>query len=181
MARKDQVTYVRDEFGGIHLLGTGRSRPKVRLPRARKRCPHCHRLILVRNFTDHLVESHSNQQSREVSARRSPATTRPMTQCPRCKSLVRQDRLERHRQKVHSDSGTGPRKELHREDRRTRRSASAPTTSSVDARLEEARVRESDHEPRFGGKCTGLSARDSDGTFGSTPLHDDYGDESDSE
>ena len=42
----------------------------------------------------------------------------------------------------------------------------------------EEELNQSDHESRFGEKYLGQMRRDYDGTFGSIPLYDDYGEES---
>lgn len=105
----------------------------------------------------------------KAKASQRPREGRPMTKCPVCRVSVRVDRVERHLKKVHPG---GPGSAANR--------APEPESASTEEELEspEEAVYQSDYESRFGDKYLGQMRRDYDGTFGSLPLYDDYGDES---
>jgi hypothetical protein len=92
-----------------------------------------------------------------------------MTKCPTCGVSVGINRLEKHKSKVHAGSdGSLIRNEP----------ASIPTRPLDETEATPESLRQSDYESRFGDKYVGQVHRDDDGTFGSLPLYDDYGDES---
>jgi hypothetical protein len=98
-----------------------------------------------------------------------PQTNRPMTVCPACKTPVGVAKLQKHMRKVHPGW------------RRSAASQNAGSeTVSADRGQEfpEEELSQSDHEPIYGDKYVGQTRRDYDGTWGSLPLYDDYGDES---
>jgi len=113
------------------------------------------------------------QTSRKLKS--APKTTprrhksRPKTVCPVCNVLVRVDRLESHLSRVHP----GWRGSAANQDPK-----SEPTSAERGMEFLEEEVYQSDHESRYGEKHVGQTRRDYDGTFGSIPLYDDYGDES---
>jgi hypothetical protein len=93
----------------------------------------------------------------------------PMTTCPVCSVSVRGKNLEKHIRKVHpswqgSVDSHNPKSESVSADRCTE--------------FPEEELYQSDHESLYADKYLGQMRRDYDGTFGSLPLYDDYGDES---
>jgi hypothetical protein len=94
---------------------------------------------------------------------------KPMAVCPACRVAVRADRLKKHLGKVHP-GWKGSVANLNTE--------SESVSADRDAESPEEELNQSHHESRFGEKYLGQMRRDYDGTFGSIPLYDDYGDES---
>lgn len=130
----------------------------------------------------HEEESFSSQHTPDMSPKdnsdsHNATSKQPMTRCPICHVCVRVDRLKKHQWKVHNKQQNLP--ETKTELSRTTRHSSLDSgkKSQSDAlRLEQ--LYQSRHEPRFANKYLGQMRRDWNGTFGSLPLYDDYGDES---
>lgn len=125
-----------------------------------------------------------------------PTTTskRTLVQCPYCQSDVREDRLEKHKRKVHgamvpgvpavAREGMDPARLSKRtRPKASRQSGHQQPGGSVSSqicsseRLELEKLKQSQDEPRDGSKYWGHVRREH-GRFGSHPLMDDYGDES---
>jgi hypothetical protein len=96
-----------------------------------------------------------------------PIEARAITNCPICRVAVRTDKLAKHMRKVHRRSAQS----LHTSGPISKSSPIVTPEQSLEA------LRQSDHESRYADKYVGQMRRDYDGTFGSIPLYDDYGDE----
>ncbi len=173
--------------------------------RSMVRCSICGHHVNRKRLSSHMgkvhsTPNHAKQRSTQsskvrdsVSGRAVPApapvpvtrTNRPQTTCPVCRVAVRTDRLERHLKKVHPpfavptsrpgipEPGRGPTFPARAGSparRVTHRTSSSP--------MPREEFLQSQYEPRYGGKYLGHMRRDLNGTFGSVPLYDDYGDES---
>jgi hypothetical protein len=112
---------------------------------------------------------------------------RPMGNCPECGVVVRVDRMQKHLAKVHSGAVVEASKQEKTKSVKARvmDAASKKSGFASDSRgssnflkksFDGDGLRESD--PRDASKYWGYLARDN-GQFGSYPLHDDFGDESD--
>lgn len=101
-----------------------------------------------------------------------PGKIREKSRCSVCGVSVRVDRLKRHMQKVHPGSIISP---------TTQKSEQKSSSPEAKVEFPEESVYQSHHETRYGDKYVGQMRRDYDGTFGSLPLYDDYGDESGSD
>jgi hypothetical protein len=98
-----------------------------------------------------------------------PRKAKPMTKCPACRARVRVDRLKKHLGKVHPGW---------RDPRASRNPHTESVSADQGAEFPKEELNQSDHESRYADKYLGQMRRDYDGTFGSLPLYDDYGDES---
>lgn len=160
-----------------------------------KKCPVCGQQIgrltkHIRKVHPDYIDSHTIQESTVLTKKSVPAIGMPqqgpnrlMTQCPHCKSPVRNDRLEKHilnacpAQKISTPS-VGK-----LDTRRAKPDAEQEGISDTDSAtrkvdIEEEALRQSFDEPIDGGKYLGHMRREWDGKFGSLPLYDDYEDES---
>jgi len=155
-----------------------------------KPCPICKALFLEDRLLYHLQVSHpaalTPQKSSKKSKGKSPETTvLSEIKCPVCKvNLKSQARLEKHVLKVHGKKtnqkeikqlSVPSKKHINASTSRPKKKLFAFNTISLDSFIQ------SMDEPRDGSKGLGHMRRESDGKFGSYPLHDDYSDESDSE
>ena len=97
-----------------------------------------------------------------------PHTGRPMTVCSVCKASVSVAKLQRHMRRVHPGRGS------------VASQNTQPDARSADRSIEfpEEELSQSHREQIYGDKYLGQTRRDYNGTFGSLPLYDDYGDES---
>ncbi len=105
---------------------------------------------------------------------------RRLLKCPLCLCSVREDRLDAHLRRVHQLRRAG--KSAASEDAHAgpgRVSDQEAAECALEEAGEAACVADGDHESNYGDKGMGQWAHDPAGGFGSMPLYDDYGDESD--
>lgn len=144
---------------------------KVKTPRSHEMvCELCGAVIKKKNAARHHQRVHSSKPPTQQPTK-TVQQNRTLTTCPECHVQVRSDRLVVHLRKVHETGQGGD--EL---------SARLPChahgraiTKSDRQKLES--LRQSLDEREDGSKYWGFMSRES-GQFGSFPLFDDYGDES---
>lgn len=205
------IKYVVDEHGFIIRSSASRSTRKSTQNRKYNNCPVCGVRVRVNNLDKHIRKVHPDysadnshtsqkssfpvQQSRHNETAKSTAEKQvpldntltqggeKMTQCPYCSCRVRVDRLEKHIQK----RCPVRRKESPQTDKRVssnkRQNMHQVSVSNMHngSNIEEEALRQSFDESIYGGKYLGHLRREFDGKFGSLPLYDDYGDESDAD
>jgi endogenous inhibitor of DNA gyrase (YacG/DUF329 family) len=133
-------------------------------------CPHCGVEVREKNLARHLKTVHPRNERSQ---------SRTMTNCPECGVQVREKNLARHLGKVHQKQKPQKNRRRDFEQKAPRDGTSherGRSISTKDAAKLEA-LRQSLDERRDGGKYLGYMSRES-GKFGSLPLYDDYGDES---
>lgn len=158
---------------------------RAALPTHNVECPYCSATLDRWDLSAHIVRKHS-------------VTVRALI-CPLCREDFSPpdqrgwNAFRKHLRRVHQRSvpekmdskyvtGIHVPKPLPGQvaDGQPRTKGPPPTSAATSANLGEA-VSQSDHEPRDGSKHIGTFRRESSGKFGSFPLHDDYGDESDAD
>lgn len=160
-------------------------------------CAKCGAKLSAKNYPKHLREVHglvARENALTSTGTRRPRTRRPvpsrrrLVKCPYCSANVREDRLEKHKRKVHRArlAGSQPTSSRTRRTRgriasRTarpkRRPGSGSSRLSQSDRNKLESLWQSHDEPRDGSKGWGHMRREH-GRFGSHPLFDDYGEES---
>jgi len=164
-------------------------------PVERIHCPVCYNLFPRGALKRHLKEAHVAPPRQQAVAPaqkqrpKAPHTTptqpsalRPNTLmiCPVCSAAVRNDRLENHMQRVHGQAlgqPVTPARERKATGRRSVRTTSLSYTRVSDIK-QDTRLAALDGRDRLdGGKLYSESRRDR-GRFGSSPLHDDYSEDS---
>jgi hypothetical protein len=125
---------------------------------------------------------------KRVSAKKSNSSgLATLVACPHCTAQVKSTKLQKHIAKVHPKTLLRSQQVAKKVKTIPNRKRKAPTQSSTKAGLgqEEGRInsleafRQSFDEQRDGSKGLGHMRRESNGRFGSYPLHDDYSDEAD--
>lgn len=172
------------------VVGSKKGKPLVQ-------CHLCQKRLLSSQFTEHLISIHRsylegwdhlstypqqrlapepslhdvhNTEAGRLSSSKPvevSSSSKKMVRCPYCACSVREDRLNKHCHKVHNISHESRNHNVSRQARQSR-------TEKPES-LEQAYL-----ETRDGGKYLGYMAREN-GRFGSLPLYDDYGDESEAE
>ena len=150
-------------------------------------CAYCNAPVSPKNMAKHLrkvhhVESAVRQPapaqkvvSRKPSVIRLPSMDAHYVRCSECKQPIHQDRLQAHQRKVHGIwLKRGERNHFRKVNRRTR---SQSARASASDKLSRQQLEQGSDEPFDGGKHWGHIEREN-GRFGSSPLYDDYGEES---
>jgi hypothetical protein len=144
------------------------------------------------------VPETENQPPQTNATPSSPQPARTLTRCPRCSCELRTDNLKKHlssrcpaRDTVATVRGvqSSPQKATLRTTtpqpklKKSRPRTSTPDEDTLEIRrmFDQYATGQSSYEAIFGERYVGQTRRDSDGSFGSIPLHDDYGDEADAD
>jgi hypothetical protein len=125
-------------------------------------CTECGIKVRLDRLKNHQIKAHSTEQEEKKST--TQKTKNELTTCPDCNVKVRKDRLRRHYNKVH------------RGDKASRQADENQSGKRTSSHIREA-FNQSFDEPRDGSKHWGTMRREH-GRFGSHPIFDDYGDES---
>ena len=144
-------------------------------------CPYCNASVLPKNMAKHLRKTHQVATSgqkpgvplKKPASIRVPAQDPHLPYCPKCKRRIPRDKLQAHLRKEHGIWV----KRNQRNTYRTLTARSKPSRESTGDRLSRQGLAQSSDEPFDGGKHWGYITREN-GRFGSTPLHDDYSEES---
>lgn len=141
-------------------------------PQRRVRCEYCRASIKESRMARHIRKAHPAKPIPSIQETK-PVPPVGLVKCQFCSAFLKPANMEKHNRRLH-------RSQLKPSLHKPKQAKSASTKQDLSPAERDTRaesVYQSDYEARFGGKYVGQYRREFDGKFGSTPLHDDYGDE----
>lgn len=170
--KKDDTIGVCKVSKSIFGISTQERNKKIKAPKAKNSCPRCG--ILIGSLHKHIEKFHANETVEESRLKALQKTlteiqSRALIKCPKCSSMIRANRLQKHLEKAHSQR-------LERNPRTSSQSSSkdqqpSNTKSALESNLQ---------TKKLDGTRDYYAAYRERGQFGSHPSHDDYSEESES-